>query len=389
MLYNKLAIGAVMAMTGGGALLPGQKPSSTAAPQVIKTSGRPASGNGQMKRVPISDPAFGIVAVTINIPADWKFEGSVLRRNGPCNSQEPNLVYRATSPDGLTAVEILPSYEWNWSNLAPTRAQQCTFMPPMAPADFARKFIIPKVRPGAIVGETSPAPESAQKVAEQVRQYNEAAVAAAQRNNSPLPPIHMSGDVARVHIEYNLNGSAVEEEVSVVTTSKETAYQPPLGSRDWYRTYVCAAYATIFRAPRGQLKSSEKMLRAIVQSSTPDPLWLQKQNGLAQQQAQQNNADIVSRGQAANANTRAIGEASRKRAANAEDARHKGAEATADYVSDRQKVRDPNTGRVSKVSSKYTYTWVNQNGLKYQTNSSTDDPNGRLEGTWTLMQGVR
>ena len=342
------------------------------------------------KRVSLTDPAFGIVGVSLNVPSDWSFEGKILRRNGPCNSKDPLSVFRATSPDGLTAVEVLPSYEWQWSDLPQAaRSTQCKFMAPMAPADFARKFVIPELRPGAQVGAVSTVPEAAQLVAEQVRRYNQDAVAANRQINSPLPPVKMSGDIAQVHIERNLNGSTVEEEVSVAIRSKEMTYRPPLGRTTVWHTYDCTAYVTIFRAPRGQLQGSLKTLRAIVQSSTPNPQWQQKQNALAQQQAQQNNAEIVRQGEKANDNTRATGEAIRGQAAAAEKARHDGAQATADYVGDQQNVRDPRTGAVSKVSSKYTYTWINQNNEIYQTNSASDDPNGRLRGSWTLMQNVK
>jgi hypothetical protein len=61
----------------------------------------------------------------------------------------------------------------------------------------------------------------------------------------------------------------------------------------------------------------------------------------------------------------------------------------ADYALDQQKRRDPNTGEISKDSSRYSYTWVDESGQHYQTNDINDNPNGRAKGNWTLQQNVR
>jgi len=60
-----------------------------------------------------------------------------------------------------------------------------------------------------------------------------------------------------------------------------------------------------------------------------------------------------------------------------------------DYSLDRQTVRDPNTGQVTKVSSANSYTWLDASGkTSYQTNDPNADPNGTLRGTWTRQQVV-
>jgi len=60
-----------------------------------------------------------------------------------------------------------------------------------------------------------------------------------------------------------------------------------------------------------------------------------------------------------------------------------------DYALDRQTVRDPNTGQISKVSSTYGYTWVDETGkTSYQTNDPNANPNGVLSGTWTQQKVV-
>jgi hypothetical protein len=60
-----------------------------------------------------------------------------------------------------------------------------------------------------------------------------------------------------------------------------------------------------------------------------------------------------------------------------------------DYALDRQTVRDPATGQMSKVSSAYSYTWVDSTGkTSYQTSDPNANPNGALQGNWTRQQVV-
>jgi len=60
-----------------------------------------------------------------------------------------------------------------------------------------------------------------------------------------------------------------------------------------------------------------------------------------------------------------------------------------DYALDQKTVMDPNTGQVNKVSSSYSYTWVDSTGKAgYQTNDPNANPNGVLQGIWTKQQVV-
>ncbi len=256
-------------------------------------------------------------------------------------------------------------------------------MPPMKAAEFASKIFIPRARPGARVGEISAVPESAEKLANAIGQYNRDTAAALGRK--PYPKIRKSGDVAKVRIEYVLNGQPVEEYVIVSTTSVETNYTPGL-NQPAPTLYECEATVAVIRSPRGQLAAFEKRAWEIFNSPQATPQWIQKQNQVAAYQAQRRNEAIVKGGQEALENINAIGGASQRRTAEMEKARHDGAENFKDYLRDERNATNPNTGATSKVSSKHNYTWVNENGRKYQTDSASDNPNGRLAGNWTLMQ---
>jgi hypothetical protein len=72
------------------------------------------------------------------------------------------------------------------------------------------------------------------------------------------------------------------------------------------------------------------------------------------------------------------------RAAEVASSNHRSAQDWVDYSLDRQTVRDPTTGQVSKVSSASSYTWIDSSGkTSFQTNDVNANPNGTLAGTWT------
>ena len=82
---------------------------------------------------------------------------------------------------------------------------------------------------------------------------------------------------------------------------------------------------------------------------------------------------------------------SMQRTAQSMNARRRAADDWCDYSVDLQKRLDPNTGLIPKDSSAYSYTWVNEQGDRVQTNNINASPNGNGTGTgnWTLQENVR
>lgn len=65
------------------------------------------SASGQdLTAASISDPAYGMKAFNVTIPAGWKFDETVLP--GPECSRIPKPVFCAYSPDGLTEMRLMP-----------------------------------------------------------------------------------------------------------------------------------------------------------------------------------------------------------------------------------------------------------------------------------------
>jgi hypothetical protein len=80
---------------------------------------------------------------------------------------------------------------------------------------------------------------------------------------------------------------------------------------------------------------------------------------------------------------------SMNRTGEAMNARSRAADDWCDYSLDQQKRLDPNTGLITKDSSAYNYTWVNETGDRVQTNNINANPNGNGTGNWTLQENVR
>jgi hypothetical protein len=80
---------------------------------------------------------------------------------------------------------------------------------------------------------------------------------------------------------------------------------------------------------------------------------------------------------------------SRRRTAMSMNARSRVGDDWCDYSLDLQKRLDPNTGLITRDSSNYNYTWVNEPGDRLQTNNIDANPNGNGTGSWTLQENVR
>ena len=66
----------------------------------------------QLTTADIVDPANGLKAFTITIPAGWKFQGTVFP--GPECAWSSYPVFRTYSSDGLTDIRLLPVFNWTF-----------------------------------------------------------------------------------------------------------------------------------------------------------------------------------------------------------------------------------------------------------------------------------
>jgi hypothetical protein len=365
----------------------------TSATPSASSASAPATGT---KNVTITDPILKMPAYTLTIPSDWIFDGAV-GQGTPC---VPGAfpIWRMSSPDGLTGFKALPSLAWAWWDKPTTPAQNAAvqgcmdYKQNMAATDVL-KYMMGVLQVQFVKFEPVPWLATAQK----------AAAAASNASSTSTT------DIAIATVSYRINNIQISEQVKALTGC--LAFHGGIFDGKHYCT------ATISRewAPSG--KWSADTFNPIDHSFKINQQWNQRWNAVMVQkikdlyaangkvlQAQMNSANAQMAAQANSfqqsqdmrqkqhddfdAVLKRGTDMSMKQATASANANHQSAGDWADYSLDQQKRLDPNTGKITKDSSAYSYTWVNEQGKRIQTNNVNDNPNGNGTGNWTLQENI-
>ena len=386
--------------------------------------GAPAGGGGGqlpegMRQEAIHDPAMNMDAYFVTVPADWRFQGAVQQGTG-CN-QEPFPMFRTASADGLTQLERLPRFDWKWGDAPwlPKRTPPgcLPLMEGLTASEFLKRLaVISEVEYVAEVPIPGDKLE-AQKAFFEQRNAMTAQMAARFHNE----PAVQHGDMAQAKVRYR-NGSTPMEALLFVNLS--CIHNP---FRDFKKRSFwvdsCSATVRVVRASSGKLDDAVKRLDAA--GARENPQWvsalIELQNRRSQAMAQQTQDNFNQQMQLQNQqfqqsealklqqhqqfqqaqdmryqqheqslSTMQRGtDMSMQRAQQSANANHTAASDMVDYSLNQQTVRDPNTGQISKVSSGYNNTWLNDSGThSYQNNNPNGNPNGYIQGNWALQQQV-
>jgi hypothetical protein len=345
----------------------------------------------------VVDPAYGMTAFTIEVPAGWKFAGMILRPGGchPPPTPASGLSYTSQSPDETTAVVSLPGVSWTWtSNGTNIMGPKCpSTMNIDTAAGLLLNIAVPNLHPDAKKVTLVPL---TQKLQDAVAAQNEKLAASARGYG--LTGSRQYADAAQVRVEYESDGHQMEE--SPVAAM-------PLGigrSRPGYTKRTCSSRGTsIRRAPKGHLDE-------LLAHSTPpqiNPEWdqrvihdmttrFQQMRAASDQQFQQNMANFKAQGEARLAAGRAFQQSLREgtdRALAADRAQQAAIDASAHstvlHSLDQQEFRNPTTGQIVQASSQYSHQWMSSDGSTLiQTNDHTLDPNGSVypvSQSWTEL----
>ena len=389
-----------LSLTAAGGLL--GWPESTAA----KT---PWSGT---QRVQVTDPKYGITALSFEIPAGWKFAGSIVRPVG-CHSRGANASYTAQSPDGITALVALPGVTWSWTTSPEAlKAMVNTHCPGIdinTPAAFLVNIAVPNLHPKAnakILAVLPLLPEGQANLAAQLKTQI--------ANDASMPNLRIKNqtlDGARVRLQYVRDGQPVEEMIVAVVSCNDTPMVAiAAANRPAALRRTCASRGTsIIRAPQGELDKvmDEPAVKNLVKSIQPNPDW---QNRVSQDmqaefqammaandrqfQANQKyfadqNAAMLARGQQFQNNMRASTDAALATDRARQNAIDQSAHATALYSLDRQDFKNPATGQTIEASSEYNHQWLSSDGSTLiQTQDHGFDPNGQVypvSQSWTEL----
>lgn len=351
----------------------------------------------QTRAVTVQDATLNNMdAQTLTLPAGWKMQGMML--TSPC-TQLPWPVFRAYSPDGLMEMRYEPAFGWLWrpmvSNM-PTNG--CT---PMKSQITAAQFLqyYTGIIPGGVhvVGPMQvPAgfQQAAQKFADNINATYQRIGAAGQEK--------VQGDTAALRVQ-TVNGSFVlEERLRAETMCTLTS------NSGFFNGGTCWARVDVLSAPQGRL---DELVQLVDGSNLPNAQalqpWtaavIQRQNqqartAMAQINAMQQQEDAAmnrefqqfSQSMAENHAEFMQEQESRFQSAMSQANAQMNAQSTAasdwvDYALNQQTVAGP--GGTAKVASGYSQTW--SNGAQwYQTNDPNANPNGVLEGNWTLTTQV-
>jgi hypothetical protein len=354
--------------------------------------------------VEIQDPAWGIVAARFQIPADWSFDG-VLIRDDSCG-MAPTLAWRISSPDGLYGAQMMPDFGSNWasnpSHMESFRRFHCKTMEPVSPEEFL-EYAAPLVRPDPLLGRIGPS-DDAEQWQQLIDNHN-------QRSMAAFGTAPDSGGAVCSRIQYAYRGQTMEEYFSVrQQTFKSKDIFP---RRPEYFTWTTYAGVRTIRAPKGQLDDVMRILVPMLANAyQPTPEWsqrfqqkldtdtarnqavMQQQTAAAQAQIMQQAGALRQQLATSNANFQkgqdARFAASQQQFAQHMDYMNRSALAYTLYAGDNQLVRNPQTGAVSTVTNKYGTSAFQQDGTNniLLQNPNDINPNLYLRGTYTQLENV-
>jgi hypothetical protein len=393
----------VNAGSGGN---PADQPSLPAAPAVaVAQPSKPPSANYyRMKKVAIVDEhgfERPMQAMSLLIPADWQFQGSVqYNTNTACHPDMVQLAFRATSPDGRFAIEMFPDHHWQWSGdpqmvrmlqassqqMAQYGRKSCELMAPIDATEYLKRFVAPGARRGARVVGVEPMTEMAQQLRQQARQ---------DENTAALQGIRaqIRADVARVRLAYSAGGQEVEEWLTaetVVAGMAGPSFDMRTGRMGQAMYYDCGGYlVTGMRAPQGQLQPMEKFFLMVLSTIRLDPAWERRVSAVIQQMNADDSRAAMQRSAIATQygrdTSRMINQGYESRSKMQDSAFHQWDQA----IRGVQTFRNPSTGDTVELSNEYGHAWAGAGNQYILSESEGFNPNVTVGGNWTRMEAVK
>lgn len=365
---------------------------------------------------PLRDPVLGMDAFLVAAPLGWHTRGAVIYGT-PCR-QLPFPVFRVTSPDGLTSLERLPRMDWSWGKYLPKSPQKgcLPLREEITPADFLRTLSWMMGVEYVTEVPLAPAQMEAQK------KWNAEADTLSEKTSRTRPQVYEANhmETALAKIRYQNGTFQMEGLLTVHLYCHRFAYGGPRAG-NWSED--CQAVVRAVRARAGKLDETVAALDkagAIMiprwnqayqsMAAARDAQVAQQLNQISQQQMQlqnqmfnqsmalqqqQHQQFLAAQNARFAVHQQEMSGMNQAQAASVTQhfqnmaARNAIASDWVDTALGQQTVRDSTTGQVSKVSGMSDYTWVDQTGkTSFQTRDPNADPNGHLQGTWTLQQRV-
>jgi hypothetical protein len=378
---------------------PGEMETNSHPSPSVTTTGADTGGYLRLRVMRLMDhTGFGqpVEAARFLVPADWRMEGGIQWSPAfGCLPMIVNAQFRFVAPDGVTGLEVFPNYVWNWYDdpyqrqLAIQTAQSagqrpCDMAPPAGAADFLSGKLVPGFRPGARIVATEPQPEVARASHASMQAYMQQAAAYGLQ-------MDLRADAARVRINYNLNGQAVEEWISATVQynrqqvlSAAAAAQGGMGYTSSYTLTATAQVGT--RAPAGRLDQLAPLFATMIASYRPNVAYV---SAVSQVMANMGNTQIqgaVDRSRIWSQASRDISDIIRQGYDRQQESQDRIAESWSQANRGLETYVDPSTHQRVQLTSGYSQVWSNGNGEYVLSNSANFEPNGVLDGNWREMQ---
>lgn len=377
----------------------------------IGLSAHAAQTWSETHKVDIIDPKYSMTAFTMDVPVGWKFAGTIAHDPG-CHSSGAGLKFTVLSPDGLTAIAVLPGTTWTWTTSASMQkimeSQHCPPVDIDSAASFLVNIAVPNMHPNAKIVAVLPLPAQGQaSLAAQLEKKRQQNADMAQKFGQQ--PQKLTLDGARVRVQYVRDGKPTEEQILAVVDCFESQF-PAMYAQPAYSRRNCSARSTvIYRAPQGQLDElvAAPRLEKLNKSVQVNPAWdsrvaqdaqaaFQKFQAANNQQFQanmqksrQDNAQLLANGKAFQDNMRASTDHALANDRAQQAAIDASAHATALHSLDRQEFKNPATGQVIEASNQYSHQWMSSDGSTLiQSNDHSLDPNGvvyPVSQSWTEL----
>jgi hypothetical protein len=361
------------------------------------------SGTHQMT---ITDPHYGMTAYTLAVPNGWKFGGVITRPPIGCHAIGGVPKFTMLSPDGITAILLMPGVRWSWSS-SNMENPHCRDIAIDTAAQFLVQIVVPHLAPNARIQAVLPlAPAGRAGLAHRQELMRQQEAATAARYGIPTPKITLDG--ARVQVQYERDGHLVQERIVAVISCTETQ-RPAMYRTPAVRRRDCTAPSiSIARAPSGHLAAliAQPQYLSLIQSMRVNPQWqrrvtrdqraafaaFQRRNAGQFAAIQKHYADVnralIQRGQTFQKNL--AGQTAHAMQADraTQGAIDKSAQKQEMISLNQQKYTDPKTGRTIKLSNQYDHTWISSDGQTTIQDNGTFNPNGVVDPVRSSWQEI-
>jgi hypothetical protein len=327
--------------------------------------------------------------IELLVPATWDFKGGIRMYGGKegCFSDSFSVFWEAKSEDGISKIQGLPNYSWQYSddpqelhNLTdPNRRTHtgnktndiCPVSKPLSAEQYFRQIVLNDLKPQMTVVSVEPFPVLDQLVR--------------QRNGLPPTDDRNGGvriDAIRVRLEFEQDGKPTELWYAVALVTQ--TYRVGRGSL--YDMH--AAGQMIMGAPKGKLDANDKLFKVVLSSIQPTPQYSAYTNKWIANyyQIQANKEAAMDKIQADLDSF--ITQTYMHMSANAQHVSDQGFRATDQNLRDVQTFRDPTTGRKVELSNQYGHAWLNGANEYVMSDDPNFNPNAQLSGSWNQLQPV-